>query len=99
MCSWAHPGVFFGCIERGSKKRQYKNPKGKVAGEWNGREDPQADEQEISRMYTPTTSDKDLGRVELVIKVYKGGANERFVDVRCRRRPSCQSPRCSLATD
>lgn len=31
-------------------------------------------------MYTPTTSDKDLGRVELVIKVYKGGANERFVD-------------------
>lgn len=75
------------------------NPKGKVAGEWNGREDPQADEQEISRMYTPTTSDKDLGRVELVIKVYKGGANERFVDVRCRRRPSCQSPRCSLATD
>jgi cytochrome-b5 reductase len=56
------------------------NPRGKVAGEWNGREDPQADEEEISRMYTPTTSDKDLGRVELVIKVYKGGANERFVD-------------------
>ena len=39
------------------------NVAGKVAGEWNGREDMSADEPEIHRMYTPVTSDRDLGKV------------------------------------
>lgn len=56
------------------------NVAGKVAGEWNGREDMSADEPEIHRMYTPVTSDRDLGKVELVLKEYKGGVNESFVD-------------------
>ena len=33
---------------------------------------------EIERKYTPTTSDDDLGYVDLVIKVYKGGVVDRF---------------------
>jgi len=56
------------------------NPKGKEAGKWNGREDPEADETEIERKYTPTTSDDEVGYVDLVIKVYKGGVLERFPD-------------------
>ena len=59
------------------------NVVGKVAGEWNGREDMSADEAEIHRMYTPVTSDRDLGKVELVLKAYKGGVNEN-----CERRPA-----------
>lgn len=35
---------------------------------------------EIERKYTPTSSDDDVGIVDLVIKVYKGGVNERFPD-------------------
>merc|ERR1711871_378458 len=35
---------------------------------------------EIDRKYTPTTSDEDLGFVDLVIKVYKGGVIDRFPD-------------------
>jgi hypothetical protein len=60
------------------------NVAGKVAGEWNGREDMSADEPEIHRMYTPVTSDRDLGKVELVLKAYKGGVNEN-----CELRPPC----------
>ena len=60
------------------------NVVGKVAGEWNGREDMSADEAEIHRMYTPVTSDRDLGKVELVLKAYKGGVNEN-----CELRTSC----------
>lgn len=45
------------------------NPKGKVPGQWNGRDDPEADATEIERKYTPTSSDHDLGYVDLVIKV------------------------------
>ena len=56
------------------------NVAGKVKGEWNGREDMSAGEPEIHRMYTPVTSDRDLGKVELVLKAYKGGVNEKFVD-------------------
>jgi len=55
------------------------NPKGSVEGEWNGRADPEAELQEIERKYTPTTSDDEIGFVDLVIKVYKGGG-EKFVD-------------------
>ena len=56
------------------------NPKGKVAGQWNGREDMEADESEIERKYTPTTSDDEVGYVDLVIKVYKGGVIDKFAD-------------------
>jgi len=55
------------------------NPKGKKDGEWNGREDME-DGTEIERKYTPTTSDDEIGYVDLVIKVYKGGAIDRFPD-------------------
>lgn len=53
---------------------------GVVAGEWNGREDPEASASEIQRSYTPTTSDSTRGHVELVIKAYKAGEVERFPD-------------------
>mmetsp|Transcript_23033 Transcript_23033/g.63047 ORF Transcript_23033/g.63047 Transcript_23033/m.63047 type:complete len:274 (-) Transcript_23033:567-1388(-) len=55
------------------------NRKGKVEGEWNGRPDKEVDEPEIERKYTPTTSDDEVGYVDLIIKVYKGGG-EKFVD-------------------
>jgi len=56
------------------------NPKASVAGKWNGRDDPEADEHEIERKYTPTSSDDDVGFVDLVIKVYKGGVKPNFPD-------------------
>jgi len=56
------------------------NPKGKVDGQWNGREDNDVGETEIERKYTPTTSDDTVGHVDLVIKVYKGGVIDRFPD-------------------
>ncbi|KAG8466066.1 hypothetical protein KFE25_005636 [Diacronema lutheri] len=56
------------------------NPKGKVPGQWNGRDDPEADASEIERKYTPTSSDNDLGYADLVIKVYEGGKIDRFPD-------------------
>lgn len=56
------------------------NATGTKEGEWNGREDPEAGEEEIERKYTPTTSDGEVGYVDLVIKVYKGGLIDRFPD-------------------
>lgn len=55
------------------------NPKGSEAGKWNGREDPEDGVDVIERKYTPTTSDKEIGYVELVIKVYNAG-HEKFCD-------------------
>jgi len=55
-------------------------PTGKVKGQWNGREDPEASEAEIERKYTPCSSDDEIGYVDLVIKVYKGGVIDRFPD-------------------
>jgi len=49
------------------------SPKGAVAGKWNGQDDEEQSRSEIERKYTPTTSDDDLGRVDLVIKVYRPG--------------------------
>uniref|UniRef100_A0A7S0YZ56 NADH-cytochrome b5 reductase n=1 Tax=Hemiselmis tepida TaxID=464990 RepID=A0A7S0YZ56_9CRYP len=49
------------------------SPKGSVAGKWNGLDDEEQSRDEIERKYTPTTSDDDLGRVDLVIKVYRPG--------------------------
>ena len=54
--------------------------KPKKAGEWNGREDMEQERTEIERKYTPTTSDDEVGYVDLVIKVYKGGVVDRFPD-------------------
>ena len=56
------------------------NPKGSVEGMWNGKEDADSGENEIERKYTPTTSDDDVGFVDLVIKVYKRGVVDRFPD-------------------
>ncbi|KAJ8611429.1 hypothetical protein CTAYLR_009010 [Chrysophaeum taylorii] len=56
------------------------NALGIKAGEWNGRPDAEADSSEIERKYTPTTSDDDVGIVDLVIKVYKRGVVDRFPD-------------------
>ena len=53
---------------------------GVEAGKWNGREDPEADAEEIQRSYTPTSSEDDLGVADLVIKVYEGGKIDRFPD-------------------
>merc|ERR1719311_291384 len=55
-------------------------PKGVVPGQWNGREDSEQERTEIERKYTPTTSDDEVGYVDLVIKVYKGGVIDRFPD-------------------
>ena len=51
-----------------------------MQGKWNGQDDPEANNEEIQRSYTPTTSDDDLGHVDFVIKIYKGGVIERFPD-------------------
>lgn len=51
-----------------------------MAGLWNGRDDLEKGEEEIERKYTPTSSDDDVGYVELVIKVYKSGLLEQFPD-------------------
>jgi len=56
------------------------NAEGKVPGEWNGQPDKEAGKKEITRSYTPTSSDDDLGHFDLVIKVYKGGVIDRFPD-------------------
>ena len=56
-----------------------------VEAMWNGREDAEARCAEIERKYTPTTSDDDLGFVDLVVKLYAGSQLERFpVRVRVR---------------
>lgn len=49
-------------------------------GEWNGREDPESSKGEIERKYTPSSSDDDLGRVDVIVKVYQRGVNEKFPD-------------------
>lgn len=49
--------------------RACAHAQGKVPGQWNGREDPEADAKEIERKYTPTSSDADVGYCDLVIKV------------------------------
>ena len=55
-------------------------PSASVDGEWNGRPDPEAGKTEIERKYTPTSSDLDLGVLDLVVKVYGSGVVDRFPD-------------------
>ena len=44
------------------------NPKGVVEGEWNGR--PETEKGiEVERAYTPTSSDSNVGYMDLVVKV------------------------------
>jgi len=57
-----------------------QNVQGKEPGKWNGRDDAEAKAKEIQRNYTPTSSDDDLGHFDLIIKVYRGGVKEKFVD-------------------
>ena len=55
-------------------------PTASVDGQWNGRDDLEKESAQIERKYTPTTSEEDVGFVDLVVKVYKGGVLERFAD-------------------
>ncbi|GBG27006.1 NADH-cytochrome b5 reductase 2 [Hondaea fermentalgiana] len=55
------------------------NPKPVKDGEWNGQPDAESGKKEIERKYTPSSSNDDVGFVEVVIKAYKGG-HERFPD-------------------
>mmetsp|Transcript_26341 Transcript_26341/g.34256 ORF Transcript_26341/g.34256 Transcript_26341/m.34256 type:complete len:315 (+) Transcript_26341:102-1046(+) len=57
-----------------------QNVTGVKAGEWNGREDPEHELDEIERKYTPVTSDQDKGFFEVIIKVYSGGVLPQFPD-------------------
>jgi cytochrome-b5 reductase len=57
-----------------------RNSDGKVKGKWNGQDDLASGEAEISRPYTPSSSDDEVGYVDFVIKVYKGGVIDRFPD-------------------
>ena len=56
------------------------NPKPIILGEWNGRDDPEADKAEVTRAYTPVSSDDNPGFFDLVVKVYNGGEKKRFPD-------------------
>lgn len=56
------------------------NRKGAKEGQWNGIEDREHGKDVIERKYTPVTGDEFPGFVDFVIKVYKGGVSERFVD-------------------
>lgn len=44
------------------------------SGKWNGRDDPDRGKNEISRSYTPTTSEQISGYADLVIKMYRTGS-------------------------
>ena len=55
------------------------NPTGVVAGKWNGRDDPEEAPTRSSGA-TRRPSEADLGRADLVIKVYEGGKIDRFPD-------------------
>ena len=37
--------------------------------QWNGKRDPETGKAEIERKYTPVSSDKDVGYVDLLVKV------------------------------
>ena len=59
----------------------FPNVEGVVSGQWNGREDREADQKIVQRSYTPTTLDSSAaGYFDLVIKVYRKGIVDRFPD-------------------
>ena len=84
------------------------NKDGVAKGKWNGRDDNEEGEKEIERKYTPVTSDDDVGHVDLVIKVYRGGVLERIgappdarycrPDTRneCSTRPNTRVSPCAI---
>lgn len=56
------------------------NLAGAAPRQWNGREDPEADKNEVVRSYTPTSADEDAGFVDLVVKFYRPGQLARCPD-------------------
>ncbi|KAL8273423.1 hypothetical protein Esti_002668 [Eimeria stiedai] len=56
------------------------NCPGVEAGKWNGKPDPEASFEEISRKYTPVSSASARGKVELLVKVYKKTKTPPFLD-------------------
>jgi len=51
------------------------NPESALAkGTWNGKDDREGKQKEISRSYTPATSTKKTGYVDLVVKMYRPGS-------------------------
>ncbi|PFH37794.1 putative NADH-cytochrome b5 reductase 1 [Besnoitia besnoiti] len=55
-------------------------PAARVQGQWNNAPDPEAEQAEIERKYTPVTGDRVQGYVDLIIKVYRRGEVEQFPD-------------------
>jgi len=58
----------------------FPNLVGVKPGKWNGRDDKDFGRKEVSRNYTPTTSDNDHGYFDLVLKIYSPGVKEKFPD-------------------
>lgn len=56
------------------------NPPGVEPGKWNGKPDPESSVKEISRKYTPISSARTKGKLELVIKIYKKTTTPPFID-------------------
>lgn len=56
------------------------NVVGVEPGKWNGRDDPEASQQVVQRAYTPTSSDKDIGYIDLLVKIYSPKMVARFPD-------------------
>jgi len=56
------------------------NLDGQEAGLWNGRPDKEAGKSVITRSYTPTSSDEDVGFVDLVVKFYMPKEKRQFPD-------------------
>jgi len=56
------------------------NVVGTVPGKWNNRDDPEAGQSVVTRAYTPTSSDKDIGYVDLLVKIYQPKTVAAFPD-------------------
>jgi cytochrome-b5 reductase len=74
------PTMCLGLPVGGCLKFICHNVTGVKAGQWNGRDDAEYEEEEVERKYTPVTSDSDKGYFEVVIKVYPGGVLPQFPD-------------------
>lgn len=49
-------------------------------GKWNGKEDPEFGKPTVERAYTPTSSDANVGYMDLLVKIYEPKVNPRFPD-------------------
>jgi len=52
----------------------------KEPNKWNGRDDTEAHLKEVTRSYTPTSSEDDIGYFDLIVKIYEGGVKPAFPD-------------------